>query len=150
MPLWKNIIFCHVWLVLVIGHSTPVFFLNPQSINCPMLWIKLASAWEFSLPHLLAPFSQDPLPPEQQTPRAHYLLCHWLLISFTVSGMKSLYGTSIKSNQKVVSCPHTYHGITVPVGISWQQFCIIAFRGQFWVRSSVSFLFQQTSPSGTM
>lgn len=56
--------FCHEWLVhqmqlvLVIVQFAYVTPLDPQSKNCPMLWLKLAIAWDFSLPHLLPPFSQ--------------------------------------------------------------------------------------------
>lgn len=44
-----------LWLNL-----THVILLHPQSINCLMLWVKAATAWDFTPPHLLAPFSQVP------------------------------------------------------------------------------------------
>ena len=52
---WKNVFIYHLWLVLVILYFTPVFPLNSKSKKCLMLWVILAIAWDFSLPHL-APF----------------------------------------------------------------------------------------------
>lgn len=39
---------------------------NLRCINYLLLWMKLALAWDFSLPHLSAPFSQVALPPESK------------------------------------------------------------------------------------
>lgn len=63
MPLWKNTVLPHV--------AHPCDCLQPElmrpllrwprltlSINCPRLWIKSATARDFSLPGLSAPFSQ--------------------------------------------------------------------------------------------
>jgi hypothetical protein len=41
-------------------HYTHVILLSPQSINCLMLWMSFAIAWDFSLPHLSALFFQVP------------------------------------------------------------------------------------------
>lgn len=53
--------FWHVQTVLVIVYAcnhetfTQVTSHNPQSINCLILWIKLALTWDFSLPQVLPP-----------------------------------------------------------------------------------------------
>lgn len=39
---------------------------NLRCINYLLLWMKLALAWDFSLPHLPSPFSQVALPPESK------------------------------------------------------------------------------------
>ena len=61
VPLWKNLFF-HVCLVLVIIHFIQVTLLNPKSINCWMLWIKLTVAWDFS-PPLFRLYSPRFMPP---------------------------------------------------------------------------------------
>ena len=64
--LYGKTCFCHMLLVLwpkaawIRENFTHVTFLNPQGISCQELWIKLAITWDFSLPHLSAPFSQVP------------------------------------------------------------------------------------------
>jgi hypothetical protein len=52
--LYGKSFFCHVCLVLLIEYFTQVT-LNPPSINCLMLQIKLAIAWDFNLAHFLGP-----------------------------------------------------------------------------------------------
>ena len=60
--LYRKTWFCHVqlahhlWLALVIVHFTQVTLFNPLSINCLMLWIKLAIAWDFNRPHFWSLF----------------------------------------------------------------------------------------------
>lgn len=46
---------CHMLLVLVTLYFTQVTLLNPQSINCWMLRIKLPTVWDFSLPYFRLP-----------------------------------------------------------------------------------------------
>ena len=72
LPLWKNtfFFFCHVWLVFVTEHLTYVVLLNPQSISSLALWIKLAIAWDFSLP----------LPLGQALPGSPCQLEQWALL----------------------------------------------------------------------
>lgn len=47
---------CHMWLTLVT--LTQVVLIYTQGIISQRLWIKLASAWDFHLPQLLAPSFQ--------------------------------------------------------------------------------------------
>lgn len=82
MPLWKNM-FCHMRLVLVIVHFTQVTLLNPQSINCLVLWRKLAIVWGFNLPYFQATCSEAP-PPLQRwlvwdnlVKHTQHLSCSW-------------------------------------------------------------------------
>ena len=53
-----------LWFYPVWTHEsfTQVTCLNPQGIHYLILWIKLTIAWNFSLPHLLAPLPQVPPP----------------------------------------------------------------------------------------
>lgn len=73
MPLWKNMFLpCAACLPHVACPCQYTLYtceppLNPQRINYLMLWIKLAVAWDFSPPHLLAPFSQVPPSLEMKT-----------------------------------------------------------------------------------
>lgn len=52
-----------LWMYTAQTHEsfTHVIFLSPQSINCLMLWIKLAIYRDFSQPHLSVPFFHIPL-----------------------------------------------------------------------------------------
>ena len=56
---------CHMQLALVTVHFVRVTPTNTPSINCRMVWIKLANVWSFSQPHFWAPFSQVSQPLEQ-------------------------------------------------------------------------------------
>jgi hypothetical protein len=68
MLLWNKTCFLRCvacpWLYTAWTHEncSQVTCLNPQSINCPGLWIKLAITWSFSLLHLSAPLSWFPPP----------------------------------------------------------------------------------------
>lgn len=61
--LYAKACLCHLRFALVTGHLCDSPHL--QCISHLLLWIKLATTWDFSLPHLLAPFSQVTVPHEQ-------------------------------------------------------------------------------------
>lgn len=44
VPLWKNMSVAVAWLVLVTEHLTHAILLNPPSLSCLMLRVKLATA----------------------------------------------------------------------------------------------------------
>lgn len=58
---------------------------DSQRMNCLMLWIKLAIAWGFRLPHLSTAFSQVPRPLEWTLRKFSFLSCFMFICTWELS-----------------------------------------------------------------
>lgn len=139
----------HVQLVLVIGCFTPVALLNPQSINCLILWIKMTIAWDYSLPYF---FSSTVLGPTtsivvntwlQGLAFSYFLICYLIYMACSSRISMCLHFPGAGSSETMGHQQNTHFGAEIVDGlifIIYHLLLVIRYEASSWCELSISLM----------